>query len=296
MNRPPDEYAARRRKEDLSFLVVRFLKAYVLFEGVYRDFREHIGTHSSFEYAGLFARIKALEEKIMFDVKERAHYLFRSGPAGSGAAKAARAAGYGELERVFLLDHGEIADKGQAREIFSELRHSLVAKSLDAYIGTGFHMFMILRESFYQLEFYVPQYLCEMEYLERIEYLMQRIGYTLNEEEEHELQHIKQIVRLSQSIASETRELASIATERCRSLFRESAQIIRHSVEESGDNEVLVLNLLREEPLLEQVYGAGAAEAIFAHMFRHLDAPGKSGRDKAREFALERCGNTASLG
>jgi hypothetical protein len=294
MDRAPDDYTARRRKEDLAFMVVRFLKAYVLFEGIYEGFREHLSSPSGFEYAGLFARIKTLEETLIFDIKEKAHFLFRSTGPGEGAADPL-AASYGEIDRIFLLRQGDLPDKSEARRVFSKLRRSLVAKSLDSYIGTGFHMFMILRESFYQLEFYVPQYLRELEYLDRIEYLTQRMGYQLDEEEEHELQHIKQVVRLCQSIASDTRELAAIAIERCRSLFRESAEIIRHSIEEGSDNEVLVLNLLREESVVETVYGSGASEEIFQHMFRHFDAPGKSGREKAREFARRSCGNIESL-
>jgi hypothetical protein len=294
MERAPDDYAARRRKEDLSFMVVRLLKAHVLFEGIYRDFREHLSSPSGFEYAGLFARIKSLEETLVFDIKEKAHYLFRINQPAEGAADPVTAS-YGDIERIFLLRQGELPDKTEARKVFSELRRSLVAKSLDSYIGTGFHMFMILRESFYQLEFYVPQYLRELEYLDRIQYLTQRMGYQLDAEEEHELQHIEQVVRLCQSIASETHELATIAIERCRSLFRESAEIIRHSIEEASDNEVLVLNLLREEQLVEAVYGSGASEAILQHMFRHVEAAGKSGRQKALEFARRRCGNTESL-
>lgn len=291
MDRARDDYTARRRKEDLAFLVVRFLKAYQLFDGIYASFRECLEAGGGFEHAGLFNRIKNLEETIMFDVKEKAHYLFRgahSVPAAAGAA----AGDYLDLERVF---DGRLPDKREARAVFTRLRRSLVAKSLDSYIGTGFHMFMILRESFYQLEIYVPQYLRELEYLERVESLYRLAGYEPDEEEARELQHMKQVVLSCQSIASETRELATIAIERCRTLFRESARIIRHSIEEGADNEVLVLNLLREETLLEAVYGAGALDAILQHMFRGAGRAGQSGREKALRFARRRCGNTECL-
>lgn len=294
MERPSDDYTARRRKEDLAFMVVRFLQAYVQFDGIYRDFSEHLSSGTGFEYAGLFVRIKSLEERLVFDIKEKAHFLFRSSRPGEVAGDPL-AATYGDIDRIFLIGQTQVPAKSEARNVFLQLRRSLVAKSLDSYIGTGFHMFMILRESFYQLEYYVPQYLRELEYLDRIEYLTQRVGYQLDEEEEHELGHIKQVVRLCQSIASETRELAAIAIERCRSLFRESAEIIRHSVEEATDNEVLVLNLLREHQLVDAVYGSGAGESILQHMFRHVDAPGKCGREKALDFARRTCGNTDGL-
>lgn len=294
MYRAPGDYTARRRKEDLAFMVVRFLRAYLQFEGIYRDFREHLSSGTGFEYAGLFARIRSLEEGLVYDIKEKAHFLFRN-TAGGEATPNPQAAAYGEIERAFLIGPQQVQDRSEARRVFADLRRSLVAKSLDSYIGTGFHMFMILRESFYQLEYYVPQYLRELEYVQRIEYLTQQVGYQLDEEEQHELEHIKQVVRLCQSIASETRELAAIAIERCRSLFRESAEIIRHSVEEAPDNEVLVLNLLREQALVDAVYGSGATESIFGLMFRHVEAPGQCGWEKALEFVRGACGNTDSL-
>jgi hypothetical protein len=154
---------------------------------------------------------------------------------------------------------------------------------------------MILLESVYQLEYYVPQYQSELEYLERIQYLTTRIGYQFDEQEEHDLEHIEQVVKLCQSIATETGELATIALERCLALFRETAEILRHSIEESGANEVLVLNLLKEKQLVEQVYGEGSWEELLEHMFRTGGGPKQSGAQKAEAFVRRTCGNIESL-
>ncbi len=292
-----DPYLLRRRKEELSFLVVRFLRAFDLFEGIYRDFREVAAGGQGFGGSGLFQRVKDLEEKLVFEIKEKAHFLFRS-PSAAGAPFGASARGlhdYEELERLLLQGQGE-AGRAEPREVLAELRRSLVDRSIDSNIGTGFHLFMILRESLYQLEVYSPRYGAELEQAERIGYLARRIGFELDEEEAHELEHIRQVVKHGQGVAAYARELAERALERCRSLFRETAELLRHLIEEAGGNEVLVLNLLRERAVLERVYGEGAAERILAHMFRKTEEPGASGLDKALDFAKRNCGNIEALG
>ena len=257
------QYIARRRKEDLSFLVVRFMRTYVLFSELYEEFKELLNKGGDFQNSGLFAKIRNLEQALVFDIKEKAHFLFRS---DSNNAEEPEAVGssFADLERI-LLESRE-ADRTRARKVFAELRKSLVRKSIDSYIGTGFHLFMILLESVYQLENYVPQYRSELEYLQRIERLTNRIGYAFGREEEHELNHIRQVVSLCQSIATDTQELANVALERCMTLFHETAEILRHSIEEASSNEVLVLNLLIERALVEQVYGAGSWETILKHI------------------------------
>jgi hypothetical protein len=292
MDRVQQQYLSRRRKEDLSFLVIRFMRAYVLFADIYEEFKALEAEGGDFQHAGLFIRIQKLEQSLVFDIKEKAHFLFRSdrpdtddpGTVGSRFA---------DLERILL--EGQDVDRTAARSVFSELWTSLVRKSLDSYIGTGFHVFMILLESVYQLENYVPHYRSELEYLKRVEDLTGRIGYEFDHEEEHELEHIKQVVRLCQSITSDTQELASVALERCMVLFRETAEILRHAIEGAGGNEVLVLNLLKERALVEQVYGSGAWEEILTHMFRKVGEPGQSGAEKAESFVRRSCGNIEGL-
>lgn len=294
MDRVQAQYITRRKKEDLSFMVIRFMKAYIIFDGIYAAFKDVQNGGAGFGRAGLFAKIKTLEEKLVFDIKEKAHFLFRSEP-GENSEQDLVSEKFADLEKILLLSQDQPAYKTQAREVFRALRQSLVRKSIDSYVGTGFHLFMILRESVYQLEFYVPQYLQELEYLTRIEYLTQRIGYDLDEEEEHELAHIRQVVKLCQSIASDTRELAAIALERCKSLFGETAEIIRHAIEESESNEVLILNLLKERELVEQVYGPGSCEALMNHIFRCAENDRQGGLEKALQFVKDSCGNIEAL-
>jgi len=294
MDRVQAQYVARRKKEDLSFMVVRFMKVYVLFSEIYGEFQALLKGGGDFGHSGLFDKITKLEEGLFFDIKEKAHFLFRSEnpeigePGGAGGR-------FADLEQILTAGQHDRADRKNAREIFSALRKSLISKSIDSYIGTGFHLFMILRESVYQLEYYVPDYVSELEYLGRIEGLTREIGYEPGEEEEHELDHIRQVVKLCQSITSDTKELATIALKRCMTLFQETAEILRHSIEESGSNEVLVLNLLKERRLVEQVYGAGSWEALLVHMFRSYGEAGMSGAQKAERFVRKTCGNVESL-
>jgi hypothetical protein len=292
MDRVQEQYIARRRKEDLSFLVIRFMKAYILFSDIYGKFKTLLSEGGNFQHSGLFAEIQNLEQTLVFDIKEKAHFLFRSDRQNADEPEIVGSR-FADLERILL--ENKQTDRTEARDVFAELRKSLVRKSIDSYIGTGFHLFMILLESVYQLENYVPQYRSELEYLERIEYLTNRIGYDFDQEEEHELGHIKQVVALCQSIASDTQELADVALERCMALFRETAEILRHSIEESATNEVLVLNLLKERALVEQVYGSGSWENILSHMFRTVGGHGESGAQKAESFVRSSCGNIEGL-
>jgi len=292
MNRVQKQYIDRRRKEDLSFLVVRFLRAHVGFFELYEEFKALLGKGADFQNAGLFAKIRNLEQTLVFDIKEKAHFLFRSDWVGTDESEVAGSR-FADLERIIL--ESQNADRSKARKVFAELRKSLVRRSIDSYIGTGFHLFMILLESIYQLENYVPQYRGELEYLERIENLTDRLGYEFDQEEEHELDHIKQVVTLCQSITTDTQELANVALERCMALFRETAEILRHYIEDASSNEVLVLNLLKERGLVEQVYGAGAWESILSHMFRSAGEPGRSGAEKAESFVRRTCGNIEGL-
>ena len=308
-----EPYLPRRRKEELSFLVVRFLRAYDRFEGICRDFREIAARGRGFGGSGLFPRVRALEA-LVFDIKEKAHFLFR-GPAGGGGSAAAGgpagggtagegtpgggesepSPGYQELERL-LLAGPKKTDKAKARRLLADLRRSLVDRSIDASVGMVFHMFLILRECLYQLEAYAPRYGGELAQAERIEYLARRSGFELGEEEAHELELIRQTVQHGQGVASYVLELARRSLERCQALFQETAKLLRLFMEEAGGNEVLVLNLLREQETVERVYGKGAAEQILAHMFRRQGDPGATGLQKALAFVRRRCGNSEGLG
>jgi hypothetical protein len=293
MSSVPEPYLDRRKKEQLAFLVVRFLKAYTLFDGIHRDFRQILESGLGFGGCGLFARVRDLEEGVVFDIKEKAHFLFRSSSAAK--AEGEKEPPYAELERMLLARRGT-RRTSQAREILARLRRSLVDRAVDSNIGTGYHMFMILRECIYQLEVYAPQYGQELEQAERIESLERHIGFSLDEEEAHELEHIRQVMKRGQSAVTSTLELAERAMERCRTLFLETAELLRHLIEEAGGNEVLLLNLLTHRQSVDAVYGPGAAEQILAHMNRRIEPSEASGLAKAMEQARKRCGNTEALG
>ena len=70
-------FMERRTKESFAFLVIRFFRAYSAFQGIYRDFRTIEEQQIGFHGAGLFERVRDLEQKIVFDIKEKAHGLFR---------------------------------------------------------------------------------------------------------------------------------------------------------------------------------------------------------------------------
>jgi hypothetical protein len=288
MGSSKEDYVARRKKEDLSFMIVRFLKAYESFEEIYETFRKCIANPNDPVRTELFDRINDLEEKLFFDIKEKAHFLFRS----TGEEEEVQ---YVDLEEV-LRTSGKLRSKrSKAKKTVTHIRKSLMNKSIDSYIGTGFHMIMILRESIYQLERYVPRFEQEHENVKRIDTLMEKYEYELDDENIHELGHIRELDSLFQTIIEDTRSLSLATLERCRSVFRETATVLRHFMVESATNEVLVLNLLRERELLEKVYGDGAPEQILTDMFEHIDIPGSTGIAKALNYVKTHCSNVDSL-
>ncbi len=310
---PPERgrasYITRRRKEDLSFMIVRFLWAFDRFVEVHRDFSERLARGRGFEGAGLFARTRDIEERLVFDIKEKAHFLFRpargeaagSGAAASGAAGAEAGAAapgpegcerrhFEELEELLRLPGDRSGRKRSAVPILQDLRRSLVSRTLDSYVGTGFHMFMILRESLYQLEFYAPGSQSGREQVDRLERLALELGYPIDDADRRELDHIRELSEVGRRIHAETAELTRVAFERCHALFRETAEVLRHLIVESAANEVLVLNLLREERVVDRIFGAAAAERLFREMFRT-----QQGRAAALAHARRHCGNVEGI-
>lgn len=118
-----DRYENRRRKEELAFLVVKFLRAYLRFQEIGSKFQEATKA-GRLAGSGLFERVRDLEEGLAFDIKERAHFLFRRGASAPGPGS-----------------HAVAID----------------TRSIDSSIGTGFHLLLILRESLYQIERYSPE-------------------------------------------------------------------------------------------------------------------------------------------
>ena len=293
MNELAVSFTDRRRKEDLAFMIIRFLKSFHIFRGIYQDFIRIIHEKRSFEGSNLFQRIKKLEEDNVFDIKEKAHFLFRKIEDSQSDTRIETT--YESLKEVFGSNIHPETKTREAREILAAFRKAIVTRSIDSCVGTGFHLFMILRESLYQLEYYVPQYMEEHRLLDKIETLATDVGYLFSDVERHELLHLRQLDRLSQTITSDIKDHAKRAIEQCNSLFKETAEVLRHHMEESGTNEVLILNLLKERELVDSTYGADVLEDLFSEMLKTTDITGSSGIEKAINFVKEHSGNTSVI-
>jgi len=274
-------FEARRRKEQMAFLVVKFLKAYEVYQVIYAQYQAAKGKRS-LAGSGLFDQVRDLEEDFSYDIKELAHSLFRR-ESRNGEN------GTGEGGRKAPISSEE------AREAFHALKRSFESRVIDCYVGSTFHMLMILRESLYQIERYMPEYEREQTQIGRIEPTARQIGYVPTAEERREIGHLHALTDISGKLRKEAEDLSARMTERCRSLFQGTADVLRHLIESSRDNEVLVQNMLQHEDLLDRVYGPGASEAIFHEMCVDLDSTGATGKQLAREFASRRCGNTEAL-
>lgn len=270
----PDRFEERRTKENLAFLVVKFLKAYVAFEDIHAAFRK-ADAGGTLADAGLFAQVRELEETLAFDLKEMAHALFRA--RSERAAREPRPSGR------------------SSRRMLRELTSAIELRAIDSYIGTGYHLLAILKESLYQLRTYAPAYRQETEELAAIEDMARRLKYTFSREEESELEHLRALSALSLKLSAETEAMSRRMLARCRDLFRGTAQLILRNLATAAENEVLVQNLFLHRGLLERVYGAGAAERIFLELCRGRDVAGTTGVERARSYLRRHCGNTDGL-
>jgi hypothetical protein len=267
-------FAERRAKENLAFLVVKFLKAYVAFEGILVAFR-HADADGCLATCGVFEQVRELEESLAFDLKELAHGLFR--------ARTDRDAGTPKpAARI-------------SRRMLRELKASIELRSIDSYLGTGYHLLAILRETLYQLQHYAPAYEEEKAEVAAVEELGHRLKYSFSPEEAHELEHLHSLADLSVKLSSENETLSRRMAVRCRDLFQGTAQVILRHLEGAAENEVLVQNLLQNRDLLERVYGAGAAERIFFELCRGRDVAGTTGVERARSYVRKHCGNVEGL-
>jgi hypothetical protein len=267
-------FEERRAKENLAFLVVKFLKAYVAFEGIHEAFRR-ADADGCLATCGLFEQVRELEESLAFDLKELAHGLFRT-------------------------RNGRIAGRPKpaariSRRMLRDLTASIEMRSIDSYLGTGYHLLTILRESLYQLQHYAPASEEEKAEVEAIEDVARRLKYTFSPEEARELEHLRSLATLSVKLSAENEALSRRMAVRCRDLFQGTAQVIRRYLEGAAENEVLVQNLLQNRDLLDRVYGAGAAERIFLELCRGRDVAGATGVERARSYVQKHCGNVDGL-
>ncbi|MCX7029506.1 MAG: hypothetical protein NTU62_05220 [Spirochaetes bacterium] len=269
-----DVFEERRAKESLAFLVVKFLKAYVAFEGIHAAFRkaEADGCLAS---CGVFEQVRELEETLAFDLKEMAHGLFRN-----RSVRDARQ--HKPAARI-------------SRRMLRELKASIEMRSIDSYLGTGYHLLAILKESMYQLQHYAPAYEQEKAEVASIEDLARRLKYAFSPEEARELEHLRSLAELSMKLSAETEALSRRMATRCRDLFQGTAQVILGYLEGAGENEVLVQNLLQNRDLLNRVYGAGTSERIFLELCRGRDVAGTTGVERARSYVQKHCGNVDGL-
>ena len=83
------EFESRRRKEQLAFLVVKFLKSFIFFRTIREQF-ESASCRADLSECRLFEKVRELEESLAFDLKEIAHSLFRGQRALGGAEESAR--------------------------------------------------------------------------------------------------------------------------------------------------------------------------------------------------------------
>jgi hypothetical protein len=266
------QFEARRRKEQVAFLVVKFLRMYVSFKEIAQEFhaRSASGTLAG---SGLFERVGGLAQSIGFDLKELAHALFR-GRNGK--------------------HNGDVRARG-TREILEGMKTILERRSLDSYIGTGYHLLLILQESLYQIERYSPELDKEKAEIARIMELARSGSPGFPPDQRAELERLHSLDEISAKLAVDSAEMARVVLGRCMELLEGTAQVIRRFGTSANDNEILVLNLLQNRDLVEKVYGAGAAETIFAELCTGPGFKGRTGTDRALAFVRARCGNVSGL-
>ncbi len=270
-----EQFETRRRKEHLAFLVVKFLKAYDEFRAIHERFEKAVKENRLAE-SGLFKQVRELQDSLGFDMKEKAHYLFRSGSREEEPAADAQ---------------GEKS----TRRMIQKLKTSIETRSIDSYIGTGFHLLLILGESLYQLERYTPEFRREQGQIAEIEKLAEQAGYTFSPEENVEMEQLRALSDISMKVSAETEELIFRFMVRCESLFKGTADVIRRFIEGATENEILIQNLLQNMDLLERVYGPGSAEKIFWVLCRHKRVEGQTGLERATAYARMKCGNVTGF-
>ena len=266
------QFGARRRKEQVAFLVVKFLRLYLSFREIAVEFhaRSADGTLPS---AGLFPKVATLAQGLGFELKELAHALFRNGE-----------------------EHPAAALKG--REAIDSMKTTLERRFLDSSIGTGFHLLMILVESLYQIERYSPELSMEKADIERVMELARagrRPAARVKPGETADMDSLYALDEISARLAADAADLAHGVMRRCEDLLEATARVIRRFGTSANENEILVLNLLQNRALVEAVYGDGAAETILSELCSDKGLRGRTGVERAVAFVKARCGNVSGL-
>jgi hypothetical protein len=263
------KFEARRRKEQVAFLVVKFLRMYLAFKDIAEEFHTR-SAEGSLAGAGLFRRVNDLAQSIGFDLKELAHTLFRT-------------------------HNGQDQKPGPTRNAdrLAAMRTTLERRFLDSSIGTGYHLLLILLESLYEIERYSPELDREMTEIGRL-MEMSRVP-KLGAEQRAELDSLRGLDEFSARLAQDSRELATVVVRRCEDLLEATVRVIRRFATSANDNEILVLNLLRSRDLVEKVYGPGSTEAILGELCAHAGFKGRDGVERALAMVRAKCGNLGGL-
>jgi hypothetical protein len=286
MSQPAErgQFEARRRKEQVAFLVVKFLRLYVSFKEIAAEFHAR-SAEGTLPAAGLFPKVSALAQGLAYDLKEMAHVLFRNGQEQDGPP--------------------------ESREALDTMKTTLERHFLDSSIGTGFHLLMILQESLYQVERYSPELDLEKTEIERVRELSREGGShapaakprgpvggprrRARPDEAAELDSLQVLDDVSAKLAVDAAELAHVVIGRCEDLLEATARVIRRFGASANDNEILVLNLLQNRPLVERVYGDGSSELILSELCTGKGFRGRTGLERALAFVKARCGNVSVL-
>jgi hypothetical protein len=266
-----ERFESRRRKEQVAFLVVKFLRLYVSFKEIAEDFHA-CSAAGTLAGSGLFEKVSALAQGIGYDLKEMAHSLFRS-----------------------RNGHDAPASPRGTREILAGMKTVLERRSLDSYIGTGFHLLTILMESLYQIERYSPELDNEKAEIGRIMEMARAGGPGFGPDQRAELERLQSLAGISAKLAVESAELAHVVVRRCEELLEGTAAVMRRFGVSASDNEILVLNLLQNSDLVEKVYGPGSVEGIFSELCSGRGFRGGTGVERALSFVRARCGNISGL-
>ena len=291
INRP---YTRRRKKESLAQLVVRFLIAYNEFNRVYRVFNKYEGLGNDFTESGLSHRMDKLCDIIFIDLKKKSDFLYRNlGDENNRYSEIPIK--YDDLKKMLTISEDDKIEKNKTKFLFIELNRALLNQSIDCNINRIFRKLIVLKENLYELEFYKVQYAQEHLYINKTVSLLKEFDYVFDENETEELNQIYELDRLSQKILGDTKIHARLVLKSCNSLFKETSEILLYIIQDSGSNEVLALNLLRERDLVENIYGDGALERIFSRIYMQMNIYGNTGLEKAINYLRNNCDNISEL-
>lgn len=281
-NRANQAFVRRRKKEFLSQIFIEFLKGDYLFSSLLRDSFIKGSLIEDFTESGLSERINTLYEKIFIELVRKMDFLYRR--------KIDEDDGYSETIALKMTEN-ELLNNSKIKDKLSEINKTFLNQSLDSNIHRLSRKLLVLKENLYELDSFEYRYKQEHQYSDETISLLKGYGHVFDRVEEDELNEIKKMERLNRKILSDTKSHTKMLLNLCKSLFEETAIILLHIIQDSGDNEVLVLNLFRENELVEHIYGEGASERIFTKMFKESDYPGNTGLEQAINFLTNNCNN-----